>query len=119
MPGRDPKSANTARKVVRQRIARKPARASRRTTRQVAVEAENVSTVLTQAARSGLLGAKDARIAGRISSRLIDKAKARTGLRTDSALIEFALANLALDDGFPEMVEALRGTVDPALDLEF
>ncbi len=50
---------------------------------------------------------------------LIERAKQRTGINTDTDLIEFALANLALDDEFSETFKKVRGTVDPNLKLGF
>lgn len=69
------------------------------------------------AADEGLMLAKDGRIAGRVSRELIAKAKARTGLQSDTELVEFALATVALDDGFAEAFHKVRGSVDPDLDL--
>jgi hypothetical protein len=50
---------------------------------------------------------------------LIERAKARTGLHSDTALIEFALANIAIEDGFADVFRTLRASVDPELDLSF
>jgi hypothetical protein len=71
------------------------------------------------AANSGLLGEKSARIGGRISPELIRRAKQQTGIAADSDLIEFALANLALDDSFGAVFRKTRGSVDPKLKLGF
>jgi len=68
---------------------------------------------------SGLLGEKSARIGGRISPALVRQAKRKTGIETDTDLIEFALANIALDDDFARTFRKTRGTVDPTLKLEF
>ncbi|MEK1925972.1 MAG: hypothetical protein AAAB11_11120, partial [Rhizobium giardinii] len=54
--------------------------------------------VMQAAEHSGLLGEKSKRIGGRISPELIEQAKKHTGIETDTDLIEFALANVALDD---------------------
>lgn len=75
--------------------------------------------VMKAAERQGLLKDKSSRIAGRVSSTLVAKAKKRTGIKTDSDLIAFALAQLALDDDFPEAMRRLRGTVDPDLKLDY
>ncbi|KQT53179.1 hypothetical protein ASG43_19355 [Aureimonas sp. Leaf454] len=74
---------------------------------------------MREAADEGLTQAKDARIAGRVSRDLIAQAKARTGLRSDTELLEFALANVALEDRFAATFRAVRGTVEPDLDLGF
>ena len=63
---------------------------------------EHVETVMAAAERSGLLAERNGRIAGRVSPRLVDQAKRRTGIETDTDLIAFALANVALEDNFSE-----------------
>jgi hypothetical protein len=74
---------------------------------------------MKSAQKSGLLGEKSARIAGRTSRELIARAKERTGIAKDTDLIEFALANVALDDDFAEAFRSTIGSVDPALKLGF
>ncbi|PBB77747.1 hypothetical protein CK218_28605 [Mesorhizobium sp. WSM3879] len=78
-----------------------------------------IKAVLQRAEESGLRAEKDGRIAGRVSTDLIKKAKARTGLMSDTELVEFALANVALEDNFAETFRKTRGTVDPTLKLGF
>ena len=85
----------------------------------VVVSVARFEAVMKAAEHSGLLGEKSARIGGRISSALVEKAKKKTGIRTDTELIEFALANVALDDNFGQTFEKTRGTVDPTLKLGF
>lgn len=80
---------------------------------------ERIDAVMARAAEIGLLGAKSGRISGRVSPRLIATAKAQTGLASDTALIEYALSNIAIEDNFFEAFDAVKGTVDPDLDLEF
>ena len=75
--------------------------------------------VMQAAAQSGLLGEKSKRIGGRISPALLEQAKKHTGNMTDTDLIEFALANVALDDDFGSTFRETRGTVDPDLKLGF
>jgi hypothetical protein len=75
---------------------------------------------MAAAERSGLLRDKGlGRIGGRVSPALIEQAKVATGISTDTDLIEFALANLALEDKFAETFKASRGAVDPDLELGF
>jgi hypothetical protein len=81
--------------------------------------AERVAAVLSRAEKSGLLKDKNGRIAARISADLIRRAKARTGLASDTELLEFALANIALEDDFVEAFRAARGTVDPDIKLGY
>jgi hypothetical protein len=78
-----------------------------------------VDAVIEAAENSGLLGEKSSRIGGRISPALVEQAKKRTGIETDTDLIEFALANIALGDDFAKTYRKTRGTVDPALKLGF
>ncbi len=87
--------------------------------RKEAIRREQVVAVMALAQASGLTAAKDSRISGRVSSELIERAKARTGLESDTELVEFALANVAVEDNFAEVFRELYGTVDPDLDLEF
>ncbi|WP_312367013.1 hypothetical protein [Ensifer sp.] len=78
-----------------------------------------VDAVMRAAEHSGLLGEKSQRIGGRISPALIEQAKKHTGIQTDTDLIEFALATVALDDDFGSVFRKTRGTVDPELKLGF
>ena len=78
-----------------------------------------VEAVMAAAERSGLLHEKGGRIGGRVSPALVAQAKAQTGIKTDTDLIEFALASVALEDKFSESFKAVRGTVDPDLKLGF
>ncbi len=83
------------------------------------VRGAQVEAVMAAAQRSGLLKEKNGRIGGRVSPALVEQAKARTGIEADTDLIEFALANIALDDRFAETFKAVRGTVDQDLKLGF
>ena len=78
-----------------------------------------VEAVMSAARRCGLLQEKSGRIGGRVSPALVEQAKARTGIETDTDLIEFALANIALEDKFAERFKASRGAVDAELKLGF
>jgi hypothetical protein len=76
--------------------------------------------VMRAAELSGLLlGEKSSRIAGRVSPALVEQAKRQTGIETDTDLIEFALATVALVDNFAEAFKKSRGKVDPELRLGF
>lgn len=75
--------------------------------------------VMEAAENSGLLGEKSARIGGRISPALVEQAKKQTGIEADTDLIEFALANVALQDDFAATFRKTRGAVDPKLKLGF
>ena len=83
------------------------------------IDTSRIEAVISAAERSGLLREKSGRIGGRISPKLVKKAKDLTGIKTDTDLIQFALASVALEDRFVEAFKAVRGTVDPELDLGF
>ena len=74
--------------------------------------------VLQQARQQGLVGEeKDARISGRVRRRLIDAAKLRSGLTSDTDLLEYALARLALEDDFGTLLVRRKGSVPEDVDL--
>jgi len=75
--------------------------------------------VMRAAEQSGLLSEKSSRIGGRVSPALVRQAKRQTGIATDTDLIEFALATVALEDNFAEAFKESRGKVDTALKLGF
>jgi hypothetical protein len=52
-------------------------------------------------------------------SLLVEQAKRKTGIESDSKLIEVALANLIVADEYADWLLAQRGTVSKDLDLEF
>lgn len=99
-------------------VKTKPSRAAK-TGKFVVVNATRFEAVMKAAEHSGLLGEKSTRIGGRISPALLEQAKKQTGIQTDTDLIEFALANVALDDNFRKTFEKVRGSVDPSLKLGF
>jgi hypothetical protein len=88
-------------------------------TGQLAISKARFEAVILAAERSGLLSGKSGRIGGRVSPALVKQAKRQTGIVTDSDLIEFALASVALEDNFAESFKESRGKVDPALKLGF
>jgi hypothetical protein len=66
---------------------------------------------------AGLLGdAKDARVAGRVSSELVAAAKKSADLSSDMDVIEIALARLALEDDFGARLVRLHGFVAAGLE---
>jgi hypothetical protein len=75
--------------------------------------------VLETAKEAGLLAGASGRIAGRIRKQLVDAAKARSGIKSDTELLEYALARVALEDDFGQRLFALEGRVPQDLDLEF
>jgi hypothetical protein len=95
----------------------KPARET--ATGQFMVSRARFDAVMRAAEQSGLLNEKSGRIGGRVSPALVTQAKRQTGIETDTDLIEFALATVALEDNFAEAFKASRGKVDPKLKLGF
>jgi hypothetical protein len=77
------------------------------------------SAVLATAHELGLLAGARNRIAGRIRKQLLAAAKARSGIRSDTELLEYALARVALEDDFGRKLSAREGRVPPDIDLEF
>ncbi len=75
---------------------------------------------LTIAEQQGLLsGGRTLTVRGRMPSLLVAQAKKKTGIQSDSKLIEAALANIAVADDYAEWLLSQRGTVSKDLDLEF
>jgi len=98
--------------------ANKPATKESRPAGLVAGKA-HFDVIMTAAQQSGLLGEKSGRITGRVSPALVKQAKRRTGIESDTDLIEFALAIVALEDQFAKTFASSRGGVDPELKLGF
>ena len=75
--------------------------------------------VLAAAGALGLIGAKDRTIGGRVPTALVEAAKARSGLQSDSELLLYALSKVALEDDFGPWLLAQKGSVpdDIALDV--
>ena len=95
----------------------KPTR-ERRTGR-LGVGTVRVAAVIQAARQAGLLHGKGGRIGGRVSPVLVRQAKRQTGIEADTDLIEFALATVALEDGFAQAFRKSRGKVDRELKLGF
>ena len=73
--------------------------------------------VLEQASAAGLLGAKNARLSGRVPSELIDAAKKRAHVTSDTELLELALSRLALEDDFGPRLVGCKGSISADIDL--
>jgi len=84
-----------------------------------AVDKARFEAVMRAAEQAGLLNEKSGRIAGRVSPALVEQAKRQTGIETDTDLIEFALATIALEDNFAEVFRESRGKVDREVKLGF
>lgn len=88
-------------------------------TGQLPVSKARFKAVMQAAEQSGLLSEKSGRIGGRVSPALVKQAKRQAGIETDTDLIEFALATVALEDNFADTFKVSRGKVDPKLKLGF
>ena len=79
-----------------------------------------VGDALIIAGRQGLLsGGRTLTVRGRMPSLLVEQAKKKTGIQSDSKLIEAALASIVAADDYADWLLAQRGTVGKELDLEF
>ena len=75
--------------------------------------------VLETAKDAGLFTGARGRIAGRIRKQLVNAAKVRSGIKSDTELLEYALARVALEDDFGQKLIAREGRVSQDVDLEF
>jgi hypothetical protein len=74
--------------------------------------------VLEQARAVGLLGeAKNTRLSGRVPAGLIEAAKKRAHVSSDTELLELALSRLALEDDFGARLVRRKGSVPADIDL--
>lgn len=84
-----------------------------------AIRRNRIDLIMSEARNAGLVGGpKDAVIRGRVSTALVNAARKRAGVSTDTELLEVALSNLALADDFGDRFLKRKGAVDPDLDLE-
>lgn len=83
------------------------------------VAAARALAVMKAAEHVGLLDGKSTQISVRISLALVEQAKKRSGIQSDTQLIEFAFASLALEDDFGRALLTRRGTLDPDFQLGF
>lgn len=74
--------------------------------------------VLDQARAVGLLGAaKNTRLSGRVPSELIEAAKKRAHVTSDTELLELALSRLALEDDFGIRLVGRKGNIPADIEL--
>jgi hypothetical protein len=79
-----------------------------------------IRDALSIAGEQGLLsGGRTLTVRGRMPSLLVEQAKRKTGIQSDSKLLEAALANIVAGDDYAEWLLAQRGTVSKDLNLEF
>jgi len=76
--------------------------------------------ILAIAEECGLLsGPRTHMLRGRMPIGLVQQAKLRSGITSDSKFLEAALANLAVTNDYAQWLLAQRGAVNPELSLEF
>jgi len=76
--------------------------------------------VMVIAEEQGLLrGERNQVVRGRMPKALVAQAKKRTGVISDTDLIELALANIAVADDYAEWLIARRCAIGREADLEF
>lgn len=74
--------------------------------------------VLEQARAVGLLGAaKNTRLSGRVPSELIDAAKKRAHVTSNTELLELALSRLVLENDFGSRLVGRKGSIPADIDL--
>jgi hypothetical protein len=76
--------------------------------------------VMVIAEEEGLLrGGRTQVVRGRMPQALVARAKKRTGIDSDTDLIEVALANIAFADNYPDWLVSRGGAVKRETDLKF
>lgn len=76
-------------------------------------------TVIDTARQLGLLEGENSRIGGRIRRDLVAAAKTKSGIASDTELLEYALAKVALEDDFGTKLVQRKGRIAKDVDLEF
>ncbi|MGB6024036.1 MAG: hypothetical protein WBF26_05405 [Candidatus Sulfotelmatobacter sp.] len=76
--------------------------------------------VMVTAEKEGLfLGKRTEVVRGRMPEALVTRARNRTGIGSDTNLIEVALASIAVADDYADWLLSQHGTVGSEPDLEF
>ena len=79
-----------------------------------------LNEVMVIAEQEGLLrGERTEVVRGRMPEALVARAKRRTGISSNTDLIEVALATIAVGDDYADWLLSRRGSVTPEADLEF
>ncbi len=74
--------------------------------------------VVYQAAAAGYLqGQKSERVGGRVPKRLISAAMKKSGIQSQTELLEYALSKVALEDDYGKKLLSLKGSIPD--DVEF
>lgn len=75
--------------------------------------------VVDAARHLGLLDGEQTWIGDRMGSDLIAAAKHRSGITSDTELLEYALAKIAIEDDFGTSLARRKGRITQHIDLEF
>jgi hypothetical protein len=79
-----------------------------------------LNEVMVIAEQEGLLrGERTEIVRGRMPEALVARAKKRTGISSNTDLIEVALANIAVGDDYADWLLSRRGSVTTEAELEF
>ena len=79
-----------------------------------------LNEVMVIAEQEGLLrGERTEIVRGRMPEALVARAKKRTGINSNTDLIEVALANIAVEDDYADWLLSRRGAVSREADIEF
>lgn len=93
---------------------------SRRKPRSGVRGSSRLREIMVIAEQEGLLrGERTQVVRGRMPEALVQRAKKRTGINSDTDLIEVALANIAVEDDYADWLLSRRGAVSRGTDLEF
>ena len=84
------------------------------------VYASKLRDVMVIAEQEGLLrGGRTQVFRGRMPEALVARARKRTGINSDTDLIELALANIAVEDDYADSLLSRRGALSREADLDF
>jgi len=74
--------------------------------------------VMETVAAQGLLEGENAPVGARVSRKLVARAKEQSGISSTTALVEYALAKVVLEDDFGRKLVALKGTIPKDIKLD-
>ena len=77
------------------------------------------AAIMDEAAAVGMLAGTRRPVGVRLPEGLIAAARKRSGAKSLTELVEYALAKVALEDDFGPRLLARRGSISPDIDLEF
>jgi hypothetical protein len=93
---------------------------ARRKPRQGVHGSSRLREIMVMAEEQGLLrGERTQVVRGRMPEALVTRAKKRTGINSDTDLIEVALANIAVEDDYADWLLSRRGAVSREADIDF